>query len=311
MATTVVTDAPASDPVRRARRTTLRRTAGVGWAMLAPAAVLMIVFLIIPILLTFGLAFTNARLISPVPAKFIGIDNFVRLFGSATFWKSLLNTVIFAIVIVPVQSGLALVLALLVNAKVRGTNFFRTVYFLPVVTSMVVVSMLWLFMYQQNGLINALLGRLGIVGPDWLGDPRTALFALIVMSAWQAMGFHMVIWLSGLQTIPGELYEAASLDGASTWQQFAHVTWPGLLQTRTFILITITIAAFSLFTQVNVMTQGGPLDSTSTVVFQAVRTGFQQQQTGYASSISLVFFVIVLAVSLVQRYLTRDKELKR
>lgn len=311
MATTVVTDAPASDPVRRARRTTVRRTAGVGWAMLAPAAVLMIVFLIIPILLTFGLAFTNARLISPVPAKFIGIDNFVRLFGSATFWKSLLNTVIFAIVIVPVQSGLALVLALLVNAKVRGTNFFRTVYFLPVVTSMVVVSMLWLFMYQQNGLINALLGRLGIVGPDWLGDPRTALFALIVMSAWQAMGFHMVIWLSGLQTIPGELYEAASLDGASTWQQFAHVTWPGLLQTRTFILITITIAAFSLFTQVNVMTQGGPLDSTSTVVFQAVRTGFQQQQTGYASSISLVFFVIVLAVSLVQRYLTRDKELKR
>jgi len=311
MATTVVTDAPASDPVRRARRTTVRRTAGVGWAMLAPAAVLMIVFLIIPILLTFGLAFTNARLISPVPAKFIGIDNFVRLFGSATFWKSLLNTVIFAIVIVPVQSGLALVLALLVNAKVRGTNFFRTVYFLPVVTSMVVVSMLWLFMYQQNGLINALLGRLGIVGPDWLGDPRTALFALIVMSAWQAMGFHMVIWLSGLQTIPGELYEAASLDGASTWQQFAYVTWPGLLQTRTFILITITIAAFSLFTQVNVMTQGGPLDSTSTVVFQAVRTGFQQQQTGYASSISLVFFVIVLAVSLVQRYLTRDKELKR
>jgi len=311
MATTVVTDAPASDPVRRARRTTVRRTAGVGWAMLAPAAVLMIVFLIIPILLTFGLAFTNARLISPVPAKFIGIDNFVRLFGSATFWKSLLNTVIFAIVIVPVQSGLALVLALLVNAKVRGTNFFRTVYFLPVVTSMVVVSMLWLFMYQQNGLINALLGRLGIVGPDWLGDSRTALFALIVMSAWQAMGFHMVIWLSGLQTIPGELYEAASLDGASTWQQFAYVTWPGLLQTRTFILITITIAAFSLFTQVNVMTQGGPLDSTSTVVFQAVRTGFQQQQTGYASSISLVFFVIVLAVSLVQRYLTRDKELKR
>ena len=311
MATTVVTDAPASDPVRRARRTTVRRTAGVGWAMLAPAAVLMIVFLIIPILLTFGLAFTNARLISPVPAKFIGIDNFVRLFGSATFWKSLLNTVIFAIVIVPVQSGLALVLALLVNAKVRGTNFFRTVYFLPVVTSMVVVSMLWMFMYQQNGLINALLGRLGIVGPDWLGDSRTALFALIVMSAWQAMGFHMVIWLSGLQTIPGELYEAASLDGASTWQQFAYVTWPGLLQTRTFILITITIAAFSLFTQVNVMTQGGPLDSTSTVVFQAVRTGFQQQQTGYASSISLVFFVIVLAVSLVQRYLTRDKELKR
>ena len=125
------------------------------------------------------------------------------------------------------------------------------------------------------------------------------------------MGFHMVIWLSGLQTISADLYEAASLDGANGWQQFAHVTWPGLKQSRTFILITITIAAFSLFTQINVMTQGGPLDSTSTLVFLAVRTGFQQQQTGYASAMSLVFFVLVLAVSLVQRYLTRDKDLQR
>ncbi|MBK8459000.1 MAG: sugar ABC transporter permease [Micropruina sp.] len=277
--------------------------------MLLPAGILMLVFLLIPIGLTFLLAFTNARLISPVPAKFIGVDNFIRLFESSTFWKSLTNTIVFAVVIVPVQSGLALILAVLVNAKVRGTNIFRTIYFLPVVTSMVVVSMLWMFMYQQEGLINSVLARLGIIGPDWLGDPNTALFALIIMSAWQAMGFHMVIWLSGLQTISGDLYEAASLDGASPWQQFWNVTWPGLKQTRTFILITITISAFSLFTQVNIMTQGGPLDSTSTVVFQAVRTGFQQQQTGYASAISLVFFVLVLAVSLVQRYLTRDKDL--
>lgn len=215
---------------------------------------------------------------------------------------------VFTIVIVPVQSGLALGLALLVNAKVRGTNFFRTVYFLPVVTSMVVVSMLWLFMYQPDGLINVLLAKVGITGPDWLGDPNTALFAIIVLSIWQAVGFHMVIWLSGLQTIPGELYEAASIDGASKWQQFAHVTWPGLRQTSIFILITITIAAFSLFTQVNIMTQGGPLDSTSTLVYMAVFTGFQQQQTGYAAAISLVFFALVLTVSLIQRYLTRDKE---
>jgi multiple sugar transport system permease protein len=120
-----------------------------------------------------------------------------------------------------------------------------------------------------------------------------------------------VIWLSGLQTIPGELYEAASIDGASPGQQFRNVTWPGLRQTRTFILITITIAAFGLFSQVNIMTQGGPLNATSTLVFQAVRSGFQQQQTGYASAISLVFFVLVLAVSLTQRYLTRDKEARR
>lgn len=156
-----------------------------------------------------------------------------------------------------------------------------------------------------------MLAKAGIQGPDWLGDPRTALLAIILMSAWQAMGFHMIVWLSGLQTIPGELYEAAALDGAGRWQQFQHVTWPGLRQTAVFILITITIAAFGLFSQINIMTQGGPLDATTTLVFQAVRTGFQQQQTGYASAISLVFFVLVLIVTLIQRFLTRDKDARR
>jgi multiple sugar transport system permease protein len=302
---TLASPAPVA-PRRRFRST--RKPTTVAVLMLVPAAVLLITFLIIPIGLTFGLAFTNARLISPRPAQFIGLDNFARLFADDTFWSSLRNTVIFALVIVPFQSGCALGLALLVNVKMRGVNFFRTIYFLPVVTSMVVVSMLWMFMYQPNGLINQTLLKFGIQGPDWLGDPHTALIAIILMSAWQAMGMHMVIWLSGLQTISGDLYEAASLDGATTWQQFRHVTWPGLRQTRTFILITITIAAFSLFTQVQIMTQGGPLDSTSTVVLMAVRTGFQQQQTGYASAISLVFFAIVLVVSLVQRYYTRDQE---
>ncbi len=308
--------ATAAAPARSARtnhslKQTDRRTSTTALLMLLPAAVLMITFLIIPIGLTFTLAFTNAKLISPEPAKFIGVDNFVRLFGNETFWKSLRNTVIFALVVVPVQSAIALGLAVLINTKMRGINFFRTIYFLPVVTSMVVVSMLWMFMYQPNGLINEMLAKFGIQGPDWLGDPKWALLSIIILSIWQACGFHMVIWLSGLQTIPAELYEAASLDGASRWQQFVHVTWPGLRQTAIFILITITIAAFSLFTQINIMTQGGPLDSTTTVVFMAVRTGFQQQQTGYASAISLVFFVIVLAVSLVQRYLTRDKEARR
>lgn len=311
MSTVETATHPAAPVVRGRSHKRNRRSTSVAVAMLVPAAVLMIAFLIIPIFLTFGLAFTNARLISPVPARFVGFDNFARLFTNDTFWKSLLNTVLFTIVIVPVQSGIALGLALLVNAKVRGTNFFRTVYFLPVVTSMVVVSMLWLFMYQPDGLINVLLAKVGISGPDWLGDPGTALFAIIVLSIWQAVGFHMVIWLSGLQTIPAELYEAASIDGAGRWQQFVHVTWPGLRQTSIFILITITIAAFSLFTQVNIMTQGGPLDSTSTLVYMAVFTGFQQQQTGYAAAISLVFFALVLTVSLIQRYLTRDKETTR
>ena len=214
-------------------------------------------------------------------------------------------------VVVPVQSALALGMALLVNRQTRGTNFFRTMYFIPVVTSIVVVSILWLFMYQPDGLVNSLLQTVtfnAVQGTDWLGNTSTAMPAIMFMSIWQAVGFHMVIWLSGLQTIPHELYEAADVDGASPWNKFRHITWPGLRNTRIFILITITIAAISLFAQIAVMTGGGPLDSTSTMVFMAVRVGYSQQETAYASAISLVFFVIVLTISLVQRYLTREKD---
>jgi multiple sugar transport system permease protein len=267
--------------------------------MASPALILLVLFFLVPAVLAFGLAFTNARLISPRPAHLVGLDNFRTLFSDTLFWASLRNTLYFAVVVVPVQAGLALVLALLVNAKVRGTNFFRTIYFIPVVTSMVVISLLWRFIYQPDGLLNH--------GTDWLNNPSTAMPAIMFMSIWQAVGFHMIIWLSGLQTIPGDLYEAAALDGCTGWQKFRYVTWPGLLATRTFILVTITIAALSLFTQISVMTQGGPLDHTTTVVFMAVRTGYEQQSTGYASAISLVFFLLVLLVSGVQRFVTREK----
>ena len=299
------TDTPATR--KRARR---GREGLTGALMVSPAVLLLIVFFFVPVGLCFALAFTNARLISPEPARIIGFENFSRLFSDPLFWKALRNTLYFAVVVVPLQAGFALLLALLVNAKIRGVNFFRTMYFVPVVTSIVVVSILWRFMYQPDGLVNNLLQTLSfnvVQGTDWLNNPTAAMPAIMFMSIWQAVGFHMVIWLSGLQTIPGELYEAAELDGADKWQQFRYVTWPGLKATRTFILVTITIAALSLFSQINIMTQGGPLDRTATVVFQAVRVGYGQQETAYASTISLVFFVLVLTVSLVQRYLTREK----
>ena len=315
MTQTATLEPPVPETALSHRQSRTGRTHGRAAAWLvAPAAVLLVTFVLIPIALTFALAFTNAKLVSPQPASFVGLDNFTRLFQDPLFFKSLRNTILFAIFVVPLQAGIALGLALLINVKVRGVNFFRTVYFLPVVTSMVVISMLWQFMYQPDGLINSFLRTISggaIQGTDWLGNPSTALGAILFMSIWQGVGFHMVIWLSGLQTIPGDLYEASSLDGASTWQNFRYVTWPSLRQTRTFILVTISISAFSLFTQVQVMTQGGPLDSTTTVVYQAVRAGFAQQQTGYASAISLVFFVLVLTVSLIQRYLTRDKDVQK
>jgi multiple sugar transport system permease protein len=307
--TTKRTRTRAADAHAPTLKKTERREALTGALMVSPSVILLIVFFFIPVGLAFLLAFTNARLISP-SISFVGLDNFTRLFQDPLFWKSLRNTLYFAVVVVPLQSGFALLLALLVNVRIRGTNFFRTLYFVPVVTSIVVVSILWQFMYQPDGLINNVLQSVSfnvIQGTDWLNNPGTAMPAIMFMSIWQAVGFHMVIWLSGLQTIAPELYEAADIDGAGPWEKFRYVTWPGLRNTRTFILVTITIAALSLFAQVKIMTNGGPLDATTTVVFQAVRIGYQQQQTAYASAISLVFFLLVLTVSLVQRYLTREK----
>lgn len=298
-------------PTRTTRRRSLRSEERQAWVLAAPALILLIMFLVIPILIIFGLSFTNARLISPNPPEFRGIDNFVRAFSDPTFLRSILNTFIFAAVVVPVQSALALAIALLVNAKVKGTAVFRTLIFMPVVTSMVVVSVLWSFMYQQNGLINQALERLTAGRWEsfgWLQDERTALAAVILLSVWQAFGMHMIIWLSGLQMIDPALYEAASLDGASAWHSFRHVTWPGLRSTMVFILITITIAALGLFVQIDVMTQGGPQDSTSSIVYHAVRKGYREQDMGYGAALSLIFFVIVLAISLVQRRITRDKD---
>jgi multiple sugar transport system permease protein len=235
--------------------------------------------------------------------------NFV-VAGDALFWKSLQNTLVFALVIAPLQGGLALALALLINSKIRGKVFFRTVYFMPVVTSMVVVSILWIFFYQKDGLANVLLDAVipGYEPVAFLTEPALALAAIILMSAWQGVGFHMIIWLAGLQTIPGELYEAAAIDGANKWQQFRAVTWPGLQTTFVFVLIIISIQAMGLFTQVNVMTQGGPLDSTTTVVFHLFREGFRKNEIGYSSAIAIVFFIIVVLISIIQRRMTRERD---
>lgn len=227
------------------------------------------------------------------------------------FWKSLRNTLMFVLVVAPVQAGLALCLALLVNQKLRGINIYRAIYFMPVVVSIVVVSLLFRFIYDGNdGLLNNILSYLSFglfEGRDWLGNPDTALGAIKVMSIWQGVGFHMVIWLSGLQTISPTLYEASSIEGASKWQTFRFVTWPGLRNTAVLILIVITMQAFALFAQVDVMTRGGPLDSTTTVVFQAIERGYGKQDISGASTISVILFLLVLSISLTQRYLTRNK----
>ena len=294
------------------RSSASRKEARTAWLMSSPALLLLALFLGIPILLTFVLSFTNIRLVSPNPPRFVGLNNFVRAFAhDPTFVRSLTNTAFFALIVVPCQSALALALAILVNAKAKGVTAFRTMIFMPVVTSMVVVSILWSFFYEENGLFNSVLNTLtggGWTAVAWLNNPGTAMPAVIVLSIWQAVGLHMIIWLSGLQGIDPALYEAADLDGVNGWQRFRYVTWPGLHSTMVFILVTITIAALGLFVQVDVMTSGGPQDATSTLVYHAVRKGYREQDMGYGSAISLIFFLAVLAISLIQRRLTREKD---
>lgn len=240
-----------------------------------------------------------------------GEEAIVVIASDVVFMKALVNTFVFVLVVAPVQAGLALVLALLINQRLPGINLFRTIYFMPVVVSIVVVSLLWRFIYDGNdGLLNNMLAGLtfGLFQPvDWLGSTDTALGSIMAMSIWQAVGFHMVIWLSGLQTISPTLYEAARIEGASGWQTFRFVTWPGLRNTAVLVLIVITMQAFSLFAQIDVMTKGGPLDSTQSIVFQTVERGYGRQDISGGSTISVILFLIVLSISLVQRWLTRER----
>jgi multiple sugar transport system permease protein len=242
----------------------------------------------------------------------LGSRRYVVLAGDPTFLHALWNNVFFALIVIPLQSGLGLLLALLINQRMRGRNFFRTAYYSPVVTSMVVISIVWSFLYEKNvGLMNQFLRTLsfGQLGPvDWLGDPNIAMWAIILMSVWQGVGFQMVLFLAGLQGIPDYLYEAASIDGASPWQKFRYITIPGLRNVSVFIIVTITIAAFQLFTQVFVMTNGGPNDATTTVTFQMVQKGFREQDIAYASAIAVIFFLIILGISLFQRRVLRTQE---
>ncbi|KIC47218.1 sugar ABC transporter permease [Ruegeria sp. ANG-S4] len=240
-----------------------------------------------------------------------GENRTVVLASDVVFMKALVNTFTFVLVVAPVQAGIALGLALLINQKLRGISFFRAVYFMPVVVSIVIVSLLWKFIYSPgDGLLNNVLSGLtfGAFEPrDWLGDTSTALGSIIAMSIWQGVGFHMVIWLAGLQTISPTLYEAAEIEGSSKLQTFRYVTWPGLRNTAILILIVITMQAFALFAQIDIMTQGGPLDSTQVLVFQAVERGYGKQDISGGSTISVILFVIVLCISLIQRWLTRER----
>jgi len=281
------------------------------WLMSAPALVLLLVFLIVPFLMALGLSFTDFRLNSPLAPEFIAGRNYTRLLEDESVRRALLNNVVFVLVVVPLQTALSLGMALLVNQKLPGVRIFRTLFFVPVATVMAVVAVVWSLLYNSpDGLINAFIKTVtfgAVSSVAWLDNPATAFGAVMLLSIWQGAGYQMLIFLAGLQGIPLELYEAADIDGATPGQQFRFITLPQLRNTLIFVVITTTILAFQLFDQVYVMTKGGPSDSTTTLVLQLVQQGFQSLRIGYACAISVVFFVIVLGISLLQRRLLPEE----
>jgi fructooligosaccharide transport system permease protein len=243
----------------------------------------------------------------PNDITFIGLANYQKLFKDAEFWKALRNTFYFTIIVVPVQCVLALALALLVSKRFRGVSIFRTMYFSPQLTSMVVISVLWTVLYNSNpntGLINSILVSFGLQPINFLTNAKTAMNAIIFMSAWQGAGYQMMIFLAGLQGIPTEQYEASAVDGANKWQQFWNITIPNLKGTIKYVIMITMIQAMKLFTQPYVMTQGGPKNATKTMVYYIYTQGFQKGNFGYACSVAAVFFVIVVAMSLILQRIT-------
>ncbi len=287
------------------------------WLFAAPGLGLLTIFLVAPFLLAAWLSFTDQRLITSdaLPTAFVGARNYMRLFADGSFWAALRNNFLFVIVVTPLQSALALGLALLVNKQLAGARIFRTIYFMPVATTMAVVAVVWSLLFSPDaGVINRLVSVLsfGVVGPqDWLRDPMLVMPAVMLMSIWQGVGFQMLVFLAGLQAIPGDLYEAATLDGAKPWNQFRFITLPLLKNTTVFVLVTTTIYAFQLFTQVQIIANSGasaPVDSFRTLVMLMVHEGFRNGKVGYACAVSVVFFLIVLAISTVQRLWLRGEE---
>ena len=277
------------------------------YIFVAPAVILLIAFLVVPMIYTVYFSGFKYQIMRPDAMKFIGLENYQKLFSDKNFWLALKNTVYFTVIVVPCQCVLALALALQVSKKFRGVAVFRTMYFAPQLTSMVVISVLWSVLYNANpntGLINSILVSLGMSPIKFLSDASTAMNSIIFMSAWQGAGYQMMIFLAGLQGIPRDQYEAASVDGATKFKQFLYITIPGLKGTIKYVIMITMIQAMKLFTQPYIMTQGGPKNSTKTLVYYIYTQGFQKGNFGYACSIAAVFFVIVVCMSMAMKKVT-------
>ena len=272
---------------------------------LAPAMISIFVFFFIPVIAAFIISFTDFDIYSLGSysnLRFVGLKNYSDLLGNEFFWTSLKNTFYFVVVASPLSIAVSLGAALILNSKlVKLKGLFRLSYFIPVVTTLVAVAIVWRFIYHPRfGMLNYLLSFIGINPIDWLGDPFWAMPSIILMSIWKNFGYNMIIFIAGLQNIPEHLYEAAVLEGANGWQQFKKITLPMLAPTTIFISIITMIGNFQLFAEPYVMTQGGPLNKTLSVVQYMYQEGFRWWNMGYSASIAFVLFIIIFAGTIIQ-----------
>ncbi len=285
---------------------------GAAWLFLAPALALIGCFFLLPVAASLLLSFTDFDIYAIADranVRLVGLRNYAELLASPMFWTALKNTFYFVVVGGPITVAVSLGAALLVNARlVRFKGFFRTLYFAPFVTTLVAVAIVWRYLYHpEYGLLNYGLGLFGLGPVDWLGDPRWAMPAIILLAVWKNFGYHMLIFIAGLQAIPEELYEAAYLDGAGPWRRFRHVTLPMLGPTLAFVGLITMIGFFQLFAEPYVMTQGGPLRSTTSLVLLMYEEGFRWWRMGYAAAVAFVLFLVILAVMLLQRRVRREE----
>lgn len=271
----------------------------VGYGFLLPDLLGLTAFVVAPILGAFYISFHRWTGIGE--RQWIGLGNYETLAGDAVFLSSLKITAVYTLTFVPLLFVLSLALALLVNQGLKLTGFFRSAFFAPFMVSLVVASVIWGFMLQEpGGAVNLIIGLFGVEPQPWLGSTRTALASVILVTLWQGVGFSMVIFLTGLQDIPGVYYEAARVDGAGAWRRFRSITMPLLQRTSIFVLVISFISALQLFDPIFVLTQGGPANATRTAVFYIYETAFQFLQLGYAAALSVVLFVIILVFTLLQ-----------
>ena len=277
-----------------------RREAAWAYVFLLPNIVGFLIFTALAVVAAFGLALTEWDLLTP--PRFIGFANYQKLLtNDPVFRQTLVNTLYFVAGVVPLDIICALSLALLLNRPIRAMTFYRAIYFVPVVTSLIAVAIVWQWLYHTEvGLVNFVLTRLGLPRVNWLGSTEWAMPAVILMSVWKAMGYYAVIFLAGLQGIPTHLYEAASIDGANGWQRFWRITLPLLSPTMFFVLVISMIQAFQVFGQIFIMTRGGPGNATNTIVYFIYNNGFVWFRMGYAAAASWILFAIIFAITALQ-----------